>query len=260
MKHIQKSNEPTKLQKYRETNPDRRWEHFRNECQLGLEEIYTTLSNDQGGICVYCEMTIRKPNHQVEHFHDKSDDSDSHNRMKWQLDWNNMWYACVGGTNESDDTARIYDADMIPIKNNYSCGQHKQIGDYQIILSPQSIPPFPRIFTYKIGENSVSIHADPTLCNVARIDPSQVDATINLLNLNCKRLCAARWAVLKQINTTLANALSKTQPSSDQYKILVSRLIGNKYENGLWNQFFTMIRWRFNNAAEKYLEEIRFHG
>jgi hypothetical protein len=36
--------------------------------------------------------------------------------------------------------------------------------------------------------------------------------------------------------------------------------MGNKYENGLWEQFFTMIRWCVGQEAEEYLKEIQFHG
>jgi hypothetical protein len=36
--------------------------------------------------------------------------------------------------------------------------------------------------------------------------------------------------------------------------------MGNKYEHGLWEQFFTMIRWRFGKPAEEYLNDIQFHG
>jgi uncharacterized protein (TIGR02646 family) len=251
MKHVQKSNEPSKLREYRQNNPDGCWERFRKECPSGLKEIFETLSNDQGGLCVYCETKINKPNHQVEHFHDKSDHSDPNNPTRWHLDWNNMWYCCKGGTQEKF----VEDHFVKPIKENCSCGQYKKFNDYQNIISPNKIPAFPRIFSYKIYDNSVEIHADENFCSENGIDKDRVEQTIKILNLNCKRLQNARHAVLKPINDAF-----RTKPNQEQIKKLLIRFIGNKYENGSWGQFFTMIRYRFKNIAEEYLEEIQFHG
>jgi uncharacterized protein (TIGR02646 family) len=252
MKHIQKTEEPSKLNVYRQNNPNGKWQDFRNECQSGLEDVYTKLSEDQGGLCVYCEMKINRPNHQVEHFHDKSDNSDSGAPTRWHLCWHNMWYACMGGTRETAETTEY----MLPVKNNCSCGQHKKKDNYQKIISPQNIPAFPRVFMYKIEENGISIHADENLCTIAQINPQQIERTIEILNLNCKRLCVARWTVIKQIDKRLAHL----RLSFDQYKQLAKIFMGNKYESGLWEPFFTMIRWRFGRAAEEYLNDISFHG
>jgi uncharacterized protein (TIGR02646 family) len=251
MKHIAKSNEPAKLQEYRQNNPGNRWEDFRSECQSGLNEVYETLSNDHGGLCAYCEMKVTSSNRQVEHFHDKSDTSDTNNPTQWHLDWDNMWYCCKGGTQESINT----DEFLQPVNDNTSCGQHKKSGDYENILSPREIPAFPRIFLYKISDDGVSIHADEKLCLEVGIDKDRVEKTIEILNLNCKRLCKVRLAVLKPYMT-----LNEKQPNRNQLKNLVMRLIGNKYKNGYWEKFFTMIRYRFRNVAEEYLEEIQFHG
>jgi uncharacterized protein (TIGR02646 family) len=193
MKHITKSSEPAKLQEYRQNNPKNSWKNFRDECQSGLNEVYETLSNDQGGLCAYCEMKITPPNHQVEHFHDKSDTSNTDNPTQWHLDWDNMLYCCKGGTQESMNTGEF----LQPISDNTSCGQHKQTDDCNKILSPNKIPPFPRIFSYKISDNGISIHVDAVLCSKAGIDKNRAEQTIKILNLNCKRLCEARRAVLK---------------------------------------------------------------
>jgi uncharacterized protein (TIGR02646 family) len=251
MKHIAKSGEPAALHEYRQNNLGNRWENFRHECQSGLKEVYETLSKDHGGLCAYCEMKINPPNHQVEHFHDKSDTSDANNPTRWHLDWDNMLYCCKGGTQECINT----DEFLQPISDNTSCGQQKQTDDYKKILSPQEIPAFPRIFSYKISDNGVSIHVDEILCSKAGIDKNRAEQTIEILNLNCKRLCEARRAVLKPYMT-----LHEKKPDRNQLKKLLTRLIGNKYENGCWRNFFTMIRYRFGNVAEEYLEEIQFIG
>ena len=84
---------------------------------------------------------------------------------------------------------------------------------------------------------------------------NRAEQTIEILNLNCKRLCEVRRAVLKPYMT-----LHEKKPDRDQLKKLAASLLGNRYENGCWGIFFTMIRWRFRNIAEEYLEEIQFHG
>ncbi|MDR2115974.1 MAG: TIGR02646 family protein, partial [Planctomycetaceae bacterium] len=210
MKHVPKSNEPPKLNEYRQNNPDRHWDHFRSECQSGLDEVFETLSKDHGGLCAYCEMKINKPNHQVEHFHDKSDESDPNNPTRWHLDWSNMWYCCKGGTQESSDKNKF----LQPVKDNRSCGQHKELNDYQNIIPPNEIPAFPRIFSYKITENSVEIQADENLCTESGIDKNRVEQTIKILNLNCKRLQNARYAHLKPI----IDILTKTKPNPEKLK------------------------------------------
>jgi uncharacterized protein (TIGR02646 family) len=252
MKHVPKSNEPPKLREYRQNNPNGRWEQFRQDCKSGLNEVFETLASDHGGLCAYCEMKINKPNHQVEHFHDKSDESDQNNPTKWHLDWSNMWYCCKGGTEENF----VGDEFKRPSKVNCSCGQHKKNNDYQNIISPNDIPKFPRIFSYKISDNSVEILADEELCSESRIDKNYVEKTIEMLNLNCNRLQETRYAYLKPIKKILC----EKKPNTEQIKDLLIRLIGNKYENKCWGQFFTMIRWQFKKIAEEYLEEIQFNG
>ncbi|MDR2762855.1 MAG: TIGR02646 family protein [Planctomycetaceae bacterium] len=248
MKFIKKSNEPQKLRDFRQNNSGKRWEEFRQQCRSGLNEVYKTLSNDQGGLCAYCEIKVDESNHQVEHFHDKSDESDQENPTRWHLDWNNMLYCCQGGSRKSVDSK-----DRKQQKENISCGQHKEIGEYQNILSPLEIPMFPRIFSYKIYDGEVWIHADETLCTEAGIDKNRVEQTIEILNLNCKRLLEARHKVYMPI----MSVLNEKKPTPDQQKKLAIDFIGNKYENGTWGQFFTMLRFIFKRVADEYLEELR---
>ena len=73
MKFCYKGGEPDGLRQYRESHPGSRWEDFRRECQSGLAEVYEKLRQDQGELCVYCELKVAEANRQVEHFHDKSD-------------------------------------------------------------------------------------------------------------------------------------------------------------------------------------------
>lgn len=249
MKFVNKSEEPKELREYRQNNPNSSWQNFRDECQSGLDKVYETLSKDQGGLCAYCEIKVTKDNRQVEHFHEKSDSSDPNNPTRWHLDWNNLWYCCKGGAQKSDKP----DTYLKPVKENLSCGSHKNDGDYRNMLSPNEIPMFPRIFYYERLPDRVLIHADESLCLQAGIDNNRVKNTIDALNLNCKRLREARLAVIKPIMSTI----SEMQPTRDQTKKLATHLLGDKHENGEWGEFFTMIRWQLGKVAEEYLREIQ---
>lgn len=62
MKFCHKGDEPATLRQYRESHPGNRWEDFRHESQKGLAEVYGQLRQDQGGLCVYCELVSKEDN------------------------------------------------------------------------------------------------------------------------------------------------------------------------------------------------------
>jgi uncharacterized protein (TIGR02646 family) len=255
MKFCYKGDEPDSLRQYRTSYPNNRWEDFRQECPSGLIEVYKQLRRDQGGLCVYCEVEISERaesegRRQVEHFHNKSDVSDTSDPMKWHLDWSNMWYACMGGTKQSDDP-NVF---MEPIKENQSCGQAKKADVIQEIFTPDDIPPFPRIFKYKQEANAVTIHPDEERCKEANIDAAKVQRTIDELGLNCPRLRQARLSVLKPLNKIL-----KKRPDAQQKVRLASRFLGDVQRRNR-SSFFTMIRFVLKDAAETYLRSIEYNG
>ena len=251
MKFCYKGNEPDRLRQYREANAGNRWEDFRLGCQSGLTEVYEQLRQDQGGLCVYCELAVSEDNRQVEHFHDKSDESDVVSPRKWHLAWNNMWYACKGGTGQSGDPSAF----MPPVKENKSCGQAKSSGVFQNILAPDEVPLFPRIFRYEQKKDAVTIHPDEECCRETNIDVSKVQRTIDELGLDCPRLCHARLAVLKTLN----RFLSERRPDDQGKMRLASQFLGNAQKENR-KSFFTMIRFILKNAAEEYLRSIEYNG
>jgi len=250
VKFYYKGDEPDSLRQYRTSNLNSRWENFRRECQSGLREVYEYLHRDQGGLCVYCELQISDGNRQVEHFHDKSDESDTTAPTKWHLDWNNMWYACTGGTRQSD----LPGVFMEPVRENQSCGQAKKADIFQDILTPNGIPLFPRIVRYKQEADAVTIHPDEERCREANVDIAKVQRTIDELGLNCSRLCQARLSVLKPLNQRL-----KKRPDAQQRVRLASCYLGDAQRLNR-SSFFTMIRFVLKDAAEEYLRSIEYNG
>jgi len=250
MKFCYKGNEPDGLRQYRESHPDSRWENFRRECQGGLNEVYEQLCQDQGELCVYCELKVSKENRQVEHFHDKSDESDAANPTKWHLTWKNMWYACMGGTKQSGNTNEF----MPPIENNRSCGQVKENEIFQNIIAPDEVSLLLRIFRYKQGADAVTIHPDEELCLQANVDVARVQRTIDALGLNCPRLCKARLSVLRPLNRRLNH-----RPDFQERVRLASHYLGDAQRQNR-TSFFTMIRFILKDAAEEYLRSIEYNG
>lgn len=251
MKHCPKSQEPGQLKRYRQSHPQDCWDDFRDHCASGLDEVYHQLRKDQGGLCVYCETKVDFDNRQVEHFHDKSDESDPQMPTRWHLDWNNMWYACRGGTHDTGKTCDY----MPPVKENLSCGQYKPGGAFARILAPSEIPAFPRLFRYEQKSDAITIHPDDILCREAGIDVERVQETIDLLNLNCRCLCVSRLAALKPVLRTISNY----HPDQEQFYLLAKRFLGRQ-NDGMLKQFFTMFRWNFKKVAEEYLNDIQYAG
>jgi len=251
MKFCYKGDELAGLRQYRDANPENRWENFRQECQSGLTEVYEHLHQDQGGLCVYCELSVSGDNRQVEHFHDKSDESDAVSPTKWHLAWDNMRYACKGGTGQNSDP-NVF---MEPVKENLSCGQAKGNGVYQNILAPDDIPLFPNIFRYERKEKAVTIHPDEERCREAKIDIARAQRTIDELNLNCPRLCQSRlayWMPLEEI-------LIKHRPNTQEKIRLASILLGDAQREKR-RSFFSMIRSILKESAEEYLHDIGYNG
>jgi len=251
MKFSFKGDEPDGLRQYRESHPGGRWEDFRHECQSGLDAVYQQLRRDQGGLCVYCEVKVSESNRQVEHFHDKSDESDATNPTKWHLDWHNLWYACMGGTRQSDNPGEF----MEPIKVNSSCGQEKEEGIFQHILVPDEISLLQRLFRYEQKADAITIHPDEEQCRMLNVDIAKVQRTIDVLGLNCSRLCKARLSALIPLNRIMA----KKRPDFQARVRLASNYLGNAQRLNR-SSFFTMIRWMLKEAAEQHLRDIGYNG
>ena len=247
MKHISKGIEPQELSRYKKENPGKKWEDFRQECPQGVEDVYQTLYQSQGGLCAYCEIKLNEQNRQIEHFHDKSDESDTTAPTRWHLDWANLFLTCKGGSLDTGKEGEF----RKPISVNLSCDKTKK--DYHNIFRPDEIPAFPRLFRYEQHENAFTIHPDEQLCKEAGFPVEKVQKTIDEFHLNCPRLCEARLAILKPLQRILA----EYKPSD--VTSLVQRYM-RKNDSQTWSSFFTLFRWRFKEKAERYLTETGYNG
>lgn len=255
MKRCAKSQpEPECLARFRTTNGTGTWEQLRAqepECYTRIRDI---TRRDQSGLCAYCELNLDLDNEQVAHFHPKSDMMPQHN---WALTWTNLWLACKGG---SQTWMTDLDRYCPPLPDNLSCDECK--GDRVVdglVLAPDEIPVFPRIFRFEQRLDRLEICVDEQACYDAGIPVDKAQQTINAFNLNCSRLAAARLALHRQ----LEQAIRRLRRSSVHPQVGVTSLLQRhlaKKANGHWPRFFTLVRWRFGQAAESYLQSIVFTG
>lgn len=207
MKKVKQLNiAPAGLQHFLERHPEERdWNVFKNyqdykndNNQNADKELINALIERQHGLCAYCEIDLIETDSQVEHFHPKSDTSDS--SINWTFKITNLFAACKGGTakNLFGENTRfpVRKRFRKSTKKNRSCGEYKgnQIPGVDIdILKPSELPATPPLFS--ISRNG-AIRVNDNNCRIAEIDPVKVENTIRELNLNCDRLNDARMEIL----------------------------------------------------------------
>jgi uncharacterized protein (TIGR02646 family) len=191
----------------------------------------------------------------VAHFHPKSDRSPETN---WALHWPNLWFACSGG--DQRKLAEDPQAFTEPLRENLSCDTAKgdEIID-GIILAPDEIPAFPRIFRFEQHSDAILIVPDEPNCTLAGIDPKKARATIEHLNLNCRRLASARLGVHRVLQQAIAKTRQNGRDINRTYTQLVRAHL-EKSSEGSWKPFFTLVRWTLRSPAEDYLKQIGFRG
>jgi uncharacterized protein (TIGR02646 family) len=256
VKHCAKSaNPPPCLSEYLALNPQATWTQFRNAIPTCYQALRTQLHDDQGGLCAYCERAPVVDDQQVAHFHPKSDHPST---THWALHWPNLWLACSGG--DQRKLASDPDAFTEPPGEHLSCDTAKgnQVLD-GIILAPDQIPAFPRIFRFEQHPDAILIVPDEANCAEAGIDPNRVQATIKHLNLNCRRLTTARLTVHRGLQQAIAKARQKNFDARKAYAQLALTHLGRASDES-WKPFFTLVRWTLRGPAEEYLQRIRFHG
>jgi uncharacterized protein (TIGR02646 family) len=255
------ANPPPCFTEYLDQKPDATWEQFRDtakSCDHNkscYHALRAQLLEHQGGLCAYCERAPVAGDQQVAHFHPKSDRSSGTN---WGLHWPNLWLACSGGTQrtlEGDPEAFTE-----PPSEHMSCDTAKEdrILD-DVILAPDQIPAFPPIFRFEQHHDAVLIVPDEPNCALAGIDPNRARATIEHLNLNCRRLTSARLKVHRVLQQAIAKARRNGRDIKQSYSELVRAHL-ERSPDGSWKRFFTLVRWTLRAPAEDYLREVGFHG
>ena len=255
MKHCLKSQpEPPALATYRQNNPNADWDQFRGEQPACYALLRDTLRRDQGGLCAYCELDVTAQNEQIGHFHPKSD---TNGAINWALCWENLWLACKGGDQRWMTDPNCY---LPPLPDNISCDVKKRDHILDgLVLAPNEVPTFPRIFRYEQFPDRIDIHPDERGCQEAGVPLEKARRTIIEFNLNCSRLAKARLSLLRQ----LEQAVKKLQASNIDPRRGLSSLAQThlaKKDNACWPRFMTLIRWRFGRFAEEYLLSIQYEG
>jgi uncharacterized protein (TIGR02646 family) len=260
VKHCSKNpTQPDCLTEFRKQHPDADWDKdFRGEGWECYKKVRETLRRDQLGLCAYCEIGLRPNDEQVAHFHPKKDKSGKHN---WALDWGNLWLACKGGSGIRRSDRRKQGLEHADVD---SCDQAKgeKVLD-GVILSPAAVPVSPRLFRYRFREQEkrASIEVDEARCNEAGVDIGLVEGTIAELNLNCRRLAEARFAVYLELEEQ--KQMLRESSDLEAARAGIRRLAAQYLDpdsQGRRLAFFTLIRERLGRAAEEHLEAIGYGG
>lgn len=267
LKRVVRTAEPDELKAYREANPMFGWDEMRQDAEgrAVYDVIRPRLIEGQGAICAFCEIEIISldPTHcRVEHFHPKSDRATPHN---WALDWQNMIAICMGGSQRH----HVLPYTKEPLPENLSCDAYKDkmIQSHRLeeccegwIINPVALPAFPRLFF--LEKSTGELLPDGQCCSEVSVEGNKhsttqalVEHTINMLNLNCDRLCEARKSVLWNIERNkkrLRDAAKTPQQGMDE---LAGRFLQQR-----WPGFFTTIRFCLGAAAERYLQNNEYRG
>jgi uncharacterized protein (TIGR02646 family) len=271
MKRVLKGREPLALTAYRLAMPIGKWDEMKSDAHNGGSQAYQDCRSDlvtqQKGLCAYCEIDIWDNDPlkcRVEHFHPKSDVSTQHN---WALDWLNMLAVCNGGSNKHIVGGGYY---LEPMSQNLSCDAHKDrmIQTKKLaeqcegwILNPLQLAAFPVLF--RLEKSTGRLLPDPVACAIyPEVSNNQhstvydlVQHTIDMLNLNCERLIAARLLVIRDIG----NNIKKQRNAGFSLQQGMNNLV-QQYFRSQWKAFFTTIRLCLGQPAEVYLQSINFQG
>ena len=237
MKRIRSLSEsPSGLHEYLDSVDCANWEEFRSHSAgAALSELRDALAQEQHELCAYCEIEIMKGRRQIEHVIPRSDPVAG---RQMTLDFANM-VACCMGTGSSVGLAD-YDDD------HTSCGQAKGNENDSAFIDPRTLPKSPSVMS--VGSEGV-IDADEDACQAARVTSEHVSRTIEILNLNAKRLCLARE---KWVN----DLVERSQHVDGEDGMLAwIREVLTPDADGRLVRFFTTSRCYFGAAAERVLDE-----
>ena len=211
------------------------WEEFRSHNSgASYRELRDVLTQNQHGLCAYCEIEIKERRRQVEHVIPQSSD-----RTK-ALDIADMVACCMGGTVSGTDE----DHYRMPVRHNMSCGQAKGNQNDPNFIDPRMLPALPSLM--RVIDNGL-IEADENACRTAGFLPDHVTRTIEILNLNAERLRLARekrWNGLEE-------EWGQIDDSNMMNDWIRSVLIPDA--NDLLASFFTTSRCYFGPLGERVL-------
>ena len=258
MKKINKSLQSNPLTQFATINPTGTWDDFRNHnASQDYKQLKQQMLNEQGGLCAYCEKKISHldtTQQRIEHFQNKSDVTTSHN---WALDWNNVLLVCIGGANPENKQKYA--------PHHLSCDSHKeQVKGLPMAcegwyINPTQIQTIAQLFAFdkatgKLLVNCIACQQLVGLPNQYGVDWCMLaEKTIEILNLNCQRLCDDRLEVLKSYNQRIKMIREKSIQNGLQ------QFAQDKFSQR-FPEFFTTWRSLLGIHAENYLNSISYNG
>ena len=216
------------------------WEGFRShDGGRAYREVVEELTSLQHGLCGYCEIGLTEVDRQVEHVVPQSDPRQG---TLLALDVGNLMACCKGGTAYRDDPDRY----LKPVKRNRSCGEAKGDRADGEFMDPRALPELPSLI--RVLDDG-QVEADPEACESEGMSAASVTVTIELLNLNAKRLRVAREKRWRALNDEWGERLADSEAMQRAARIEVLPVGGRLPE------FFTTSRCYFGPVAERVLHE-----
>ncbi len=252
MKKIRELNNPTSgLAQYRNSvEVKANWDAFRDHNQgASHKELIERLIAVQHGLCGYCEINLTETDRQIEHIIPRNDPQQGAAR---EVDVTNMIACCKGGTSSTyAPSEKSHDEDryLRPVRDNMSCGQAKGDLNEANFLDPRKLPALPLLTKVLVNGE---IEVDKKACKSEGIPVSHVRRTIEILNLNAKRLQLAR---AKQWNDLEEESGQIGDPDDPDTMNAWIRDVLIPDENGQLTPFFTTNRSYFSPLSELILAQ-----
>ena len=252
MKVIHELNKPTPgLAKYLDAEgDDANWDGFReHNASASYNELIEELIDVQHGLCGYCEINLTELDRQIEHVIPQGDLQQGASK---EVDATNMIACCKGGTSPvfaSSERSSDEDRFLKPVKDNMSCGQAKGDCNDTDFLDPRKLPALPSLTNVLVDGR---IEVDEVACESKGIPAVRVTRTIEILNLNARRLRLAREAWRKELVKLSRKVADPDDPSKMDSWICA---VLTPDEKGRLEPFFTTARSYFGPLAELVLEQ-----
>ena len=252
MKKIRELNNPTSgLAQYRNSvEVKANWDAFRNHNQgASHKELIEKLIAVQHGLCGYCEINLTEIDRQIEHVIPRNDPQQGAAR---EVDVTNMIACCKGGTSSTyapSEKSSDEDRYRKPVKDNMSCGQAKGDRNEVDFLDPRKLPALPSLTKVLVNGE---IEVDEKACKSEGIPVARVKRTIEILNLNAKRLQLARAKQWNDLEEEAEQLDGLDDP--DKMKAWIRDVLIPD-ENEQLTPFFTTNRSYFGPLSESILAQ-----
>lgn len=190
-----------------------RWAAFK--LKKVYKELRNILLNNQHYLCAYCESKIFEGHHQIDHIIPKAHTTESHD---YTLDLENMVMCCSGGedTRENADTRSDLEEGS---KNDRTCGSAK--GRSKVEITPYILPE-EIIFSAEVDhvEKKIRLVPDRDACELYNIDVDALNATIETINLNCRRLCNNRFKIWTQYGKEVEKIIAMQIDIEEKFRLV----------------------------------------